>query len=107
LVLGSPGGPRIINATLQTMINVLDFKMPLLEAVHASRIHHQWMPDQIFVEPDSLDADSRERLTKLGHRIEGMDSIGDVQAVQRRADGLLIGVSDSRGDGKPAAASGT
>ena len=107
LVLGSPGGPRIINATLQTMINVLDFKMPLLEAVHASRIHHQWMPDQIFVEPDSLDADSRERLTKLGHRIEGMDSIGDVQAVQRRADGLLIGVSDSRGDGKPAAASGS
>src|SRR5207245_1105934 len=50
LVVGSPGGPRIITATLQTIINTLDYKMPLPEAVEAYRFHHQWLPDKLRIE---------------------------------------------------------
>ena len=103
LVLGSPGGPRIINAVLQTMVNVMDYKMPLLEAVHATRIHHQWMPDAIRFEKDSLDEDTREKLVLLGHKLTPIESIGDVQAIQRTAEGTLHGVSDIRSNGKPIA----
>ena len=102
LVVGSPGGPRIINATLQTIVNTLDFKMPLLEAVHATRIHHQWTPDSLSYESDSLDADVKQILTGLGHKLTPIETIGDVQAAQRRSDGSVVGVSDSRGEGKPA-----
>jgi gamma-glutamyltranspeptidase/glutathione hydrolase len=102
MVTGSPGGPRIINATLQSIINVVDFGMSPLDAVHATRIHHQWMPDKIYYERDSLDPDVLARLSHLGHKLDKMDSIGDVQAVVVGADGVKIGVSDSRGDGQPA-----
>ncbi len=104
LVAGSPGGPRIINAVLQTVVNVLDFNMPLLDAVHATRVHHQYMPDQLRVEADSLDGDTRARLLSMGHVLQPIAAIGDVQAIQRRPDGLLVGVSDSRSDGKPVSA---
>ena len=102
LVVGSPGGPRIINATLQTIINVIDFKMSLLDAVHATRIHHQWIPDVISHESRSLDPDTRQRLKALGHQLSDIDAIGDVQAAQRLESGRYVGVSDSRGEGKPA-----
>ena len=102
LVVGSPGGPRIINATLQTIINSLDFKMPLREAVHATRIHHQWTPDKISYESDSLDADVKQQLSGLGHKLAPIETIGDVQAAQRLPDGSLVGTSDSRGEGKAA-----
>lgn len=101
MAVGSPGGPRIINATLQTIINVIDFKMPLLAAVHAARVHHQWMPDTIYLESASLDSETRGTLLSYGHQLTAIEAIGDVQAVQRLPDGTLVGVSDSRGDGKP------
>ena len=50
LVVGAAGGPRIISATLQTILNVLDFHMPVTKAVEAPRVHHQWLPDQLNVE---------------------------------------------------------
>jgi gamma-glutamyltranspeptidase / glutathione hydrolase len=103
LVLGSPGGPRIINAVLQTIVNVLDFKMPLLEAVHSTRIHHQWLPNEIKVEDKSLDEDTKITLAQMGHQWKPIHNIGDVQAVQVRSDRLMIGVSDSRSDGRPVA----
>jgi gamma-glutamyltranspeptidase/glutathione hydrolase len=103
LVVGSPGGPRIINAVLQTVINVVDFKMALPDAVHATRVHHQWMPDAIRVEAGALDEDTATRLRAMGHQITPIQSIGDVQAIHRDNDGILHGVSDLRSDGKPVA----
>jgi gamma-glutamyltranspeptidase/glutathione hydrolase len=76
--------------------------MAPLEAVHATRIHHQWMPDKIYYERDSLDTDVSARLSQMGHKLGKMEAIGDVQAVVVAADGAKIGVSDSRGDGQPA-----
>ena len=101
MVVGSPGGPRIINAVLETIVNVIDFKMPLLEAVHATRIHHQWMPDSLKVEAKSLDLETKKTLVAKGHKISSIKFIGDVQAIQKRNDGMWIGVSDSRSDGRP------
>jgi gamma-glutamyltranspeptidase/glutathione hydrolase len=51
LITGSPGGSRIITAVLQQVVNVIDFKMPVDEAVSAPRLHHQWQPDQVYAEP--------------------------------------------------------
>jgi gamma-glutamyltranspeptidase/glutathione hydrolase len=76
--------------------------MPLLEAVHATRIHHQWTPDALSFESDSLDADVKQALTSLGHKLTPIETIGDVQAAQRLSDGGIVGVSDSRGEGMPA-----
>ena len=101
LVAGSPGGPKIISATLQTMINVIDFKLPLLDAVHALRIHHQWLPDQLKVEPNRLSAEDSLTLKNRGHTVTPTESIGEVQAILRTADGTWEGVSDSRAEGVP------
>jgi gamma-glutamyltranspeptidase/glutathione hydrolase len=68
LVTGSPGGSRIITAVLQVIVNVLDFKMPVNEAVAAPRLHHQWRPEDVFVEP-GFDADTLGDLTARGHKI--------------------------------------
>jgi len=100
LAVGSPGGPRIISATLQTILNVIDFKMPLADAVHATRIHNQWLPDRTQVEPGGLTPAVQAELTRMGHHIVVGSSIGDVQAVGYEG-GHLVGVSDTRAEGKP------
>jgi gamma-glutamyltranspeptidase/glutathione hydrolase len=69
LVLGSPGGPRIITTVLQVALNVLDFRMAPQEAVDAPRIHHQWLPDEIFAEPQALSPDTEGALRGLGYTI--------------------------------------
>ncbi len=101
LVVGSPGGSRIINATLQTIINSIDYGMSLDDAVHAFRIHQQWLPDLLYVEPNGFSEAVLESLKKMGYTISsGQEEIGDVQAVARDGDSW-IGVSDTRSDGKP------
>ncbi len=99
MVLGSPGGPRIITATLQTILNVLAFKMPLTDAVNAGRIHQQWLPDQLQVEKDRIPNAAINGLKKLGHNVVVRDeTFGDVQAIL--VDGKqVIGVSDNRSEG--------
>lgn len=68
LVLGSPGGPTIINTVLQTIVNVLDHRMSVRQAVSAPRVHHQWMPDEVRYEDGALNADVRATLERYGHR---------------------------------------
>ncbi len=67
--VGSPGGPRIINAVLQTIVNVIDFEMNLQQAIDAPRIHHQWLPDKLYHEPFGLSADTASALTRRGHML--------------------------------------
>lgn len=101
LVVGSPGGSRIITATLQTILNTIDHKMSLADAVHAYRIHHQWFPDEIRIEKGGLEQSVKEELESYGHTIkEHSWSIGDVQAIAREGDNW-VGVSDTRSDGVP------
>jgi len=70
LVLGSPGGSRIITATLEAAINVIDYGMEPQAAVNAPRIHYQGVPDRIFVEPGALSADTRKILESSGYHLE-------------------------------------
>ncbi|MBI2602392.1 MAG: gamma-glutamyltransferase [Deltaproteobacteria bacterium] len=101
LILGAQGGPRIISSVLQTISNVIDFKMPLPDAVHAKRIHHQWLPDHIRTETDGLPKDVMRTLEAKGHTIkESSAPTGDVQAIGR-IHGGWIGVSDTRSEGQP------
>ena len=67
LVLGSPGGGRIINTVLQVVLNVVDHRLPLADAVRAPRVHHQWKPNRIFWERPGLAADVRKNLLGMGH----------------------------------------
>nr|NIO09266.1 gamma-glutamyltransferase [Deltaproteobacteria bacterium] len=78
LVVGASGGPRIISATVQTILNALDFAMPIKDAVAAPRIHHQWKPDQLRVEEGIPEA-TRESLQRRGHQIKSNRSVGTVQ----------------------------
>jgi gamma-glutamyltranspeptidase / glutathione hydrolase len=69
LILGTPGGSRIITAVMLTMLNVIDYGMDLQEAVDAPRIHQQWQPEATFVEDRALSPDTRLILTGMGHKL--------------------------------------
>jgi len=102
MVVGSPGGPRIISATLLTILNSLEFNLPLVDAVHHARIHHQWMPDLLRVEPKTIPADVQKSLESMGHKLKEVEEIGDVQAIRREGD-KWVAVSDTRSEGRPLA----
>jgi len=100
LVTGSPGGPRIISAVLQTILNVIDYGMDVAAAVAAPRIHHQWDPDLLYVEP-AVPRDVVEGLRRRGHRVEVSPrdwSAAESIAIDRER-GLHLGGSDPRRDG--------
>jgi gamma-glutamyltranspeptidase / glutathione hydrolase len=86
MVLGSPGGPRIITATLETILNMIDYGMNTQEAVDAPRLHHQWMPDVLFAEPFALSPDTKALLEQMGYRIQEQKPWGAVALI---ASGML------------------
>lgn len=97
MVVGTPGGPTIINTVLETILNVLDFHMNMQEAVDQPRIHHQWLPDTLTVEK-TVSPDTIELLKQRGHDIRVVPSIGEVAAI--RVEGQWIeGAPDGRTDG--------
>jgi gamma-glutamyltranspeptidase / glutathione hydrolase len=69
MVVGSPGGSRIITITLEVLLNLIDYGMEPQEAVNAPRIHHQWLPDVVAAEPNALSADTAELLQARGYTI--------------------------------------
>ena len=84
MVVGTPGGSRIITAVLQTIINVIDYGMNVQEAVDAPRFHQQWLPDTTNVEPFALTPDTRKILEAMGHKF------GDAQPANHLA-AILVG----------------
>jgi gamma-glutamyltranspeptidase/glutathione hydrolase len=120
LVLGTPGGARIITTVLEVMVNVIDHGMTLQEAVDAPRIHHQWLPDTLAAEPFALSADTVSALTRMGYRVvplepwgagNAAEAIGIAPSDEAQAKALgfprpgrLYGASDSRAPAGSAAA---
>lgn len=96
--LGSPSGTRIINCVAQTLLNIFEFKMPLYEAVAATRIHHQFAPDEIKIEEPFLNPKIERKLAERGHKITHAKLGCSVQAIKKEKKGW-IGVSDPRGEG--------
>ena len=100
--LGARGGPRILTAVLQSVINMIDFDMNIQQAIDAPRIHHQWFPDEITSEPFGMSTDTRKVLEKLGHKFsEKPSNIAQVTAIAiEEKTGVRLGAVDARGDGE-------
>jgi gamma-glutamyltranspeptidase/glutathione hydrolase len=101
MVVGASGGSQIISGVLQVVSNVVDFGMDPQEAVAAPRVHHQWLPDELVVEPGT----PREVVAGLegrGHVVVVKDHFSSVQVVVRGPDGVLSGGADPRNGGWPA-----
>lgn len=98
MVAGSSGGSTIPTTVFQVAVNVLDFGMNIQEAVEAGRFHHQWLPDYIRIEKNSIDSITLEKLTKMGHELKIWPAIGRVNAIQILPDGSKMGGADNRGN---------
>jgi len=97
MVLGTPGGSTIITSVFQTILNVIDFNMGMQEAVDAKKFHHQWLPDFLVVEKNTLNTNLNENLKKMGHKINERSSLGRMDCILIE-NGILEGGADKRGD---------
>ena len=121
LIVGTPGGSRIITTVLQIIVNVIDYGMDLQTAVDAPRIHHQWLPDTLAGEPMAISDPARKSLTAMGYAVVALEPWGTGNAAEvigiAPSDaalahslgfanpGLLYGASDSRAPAGSAASS--
>ncbi len=100
MVTGTPGGATIITTVFQTISNVLDYGMDVVQAVNAPRVHHQHLPDQIQFEAGGLHPSVVRELEALGHTVaERRGTSGDVQMILVAGD-TLTAWSDRRGGGR-------
>lgn len=97
LVVGTPGGSTIITSVFQTLMNILEFNLSTDQAVNAPKFHHQWLPDQVFIEAGFPDT-TRKRLEAMGYKMEDCQPIGRTEVIKVNAKGLLEAVGDNRGD---------
>ena len=99
--IGSPGGTTIPNTVLEVICNVIDHGMNIQAAIDAPRVHHQWLPDEIKIEPLGLSEDTQRALRALGHTFATKrESLGDAQGVMIEEDtNMRLGASDARQEG--------
>jgi len=97
MVVGTPGGSTIITSVFQTILNVIDFKKPIQEAVTVPRFHSQWLPDQVDVEKNALSDGAMQILTSKGYVFKPRGSIGRVDAILKTKKGYQGG-ADPRGE---------
>src|SRR5437764_1386778 len=96
MVIGSPGGSRIITITLEAILNVIDHGMTIQEAIDAPRVHHQWLPDTVYLEPSALSRDSMQTLAGMGYEFH------EQPATWRLAEGILAGAPSIAAPAAPA-----
>lgn len=99
LVTGSPGGPTIINTVFQVITNVIDHKMPVMQAVEFPRFHHQWQPNTISHDRFGISPDTSALLTAMGHALNERPNVvgGDAETVAIDPETKLrLGAADPR-----------
>jgi gamma-glutamyltranspeptidase / glutathione hydrolase len=100
VVVGAAGGPTIISATAQVLLNVVDWKLDAQAAVAAPRIHDQWFPDELRVEPEIV-RDVVDNLTRRGHKVQEAAHIGTANVLVRTDRGIEAG-AEPRSPSAPA-----
>lgn len=101
--VGARGGPRIISAVIQTVINVIDHDMDIQQAIDAPRIHHQWLPDEILYEPFGMSPDTMLVLQNYGQKFsEKPGYVASATGIMIGKEGVRLGAIDARSDGESA-----
>ncbi|MGB8194508.1 MAG: gamma-glutamyltransferase [Chitinophagaceae bacterium] len=97
LVVGTPGGTTIPTSVFQTLVNILDFELTAEEAVNKPKFHHQWLPDELYLERD-FPENITVRLKQIGYTINSRGQIGRTEVIKIYPDGKIEAVADKRGD---------
>ncbi len=97
LVAGTPGGTTITTSVFQTLVDILEFDMSAEDAVNKPKFHHQWLPDQVFIESD-FPMSVREELEKMGYKLTLRTGIGRTEVIKITPDGKITAVGDKRGE---------
>ncbi|BFG70095.1 gamma-glutamyltransferase [Sediminibacterium sp. KACHI17] len=97
LTIGTPGGTTIPTSVFQALVNLIDFKMDLDEAINKPKFHHQWFPDEVVIERDFL-ADTKKQLEAMGYRVKERSAIGRTEGIRILPNGRRESVADKRGD---------
>ncbi len=98
MVVGSPGGSRIITITLQTVLNVIDYGMTPQDAVDAPRIHHQWLPDEVYYETNGLSPDTLGILRTMGYKMVEQTPWGAAELILVGLPGTEVASRTSSGN---------
>ena len=98
IIVGTPGGSTIITSVYQTITNIIDYDLSAYDAIASCRVHHQWLPDLIYLEEDCIDSITRIELRDLGYTLKERDPIGKVEVILIQADGSIEAAGDPRGD---------
>jgi gamma-glutamyltranspeptidase/glutathione hydrolase len=97
LVIGTPGGTTIPTSVFQTIINILEFNMSTEDAVWKPKFHHQWLPDEVYLEKNFPDA-TRKSLEGMGYKIVDRNGIGRTEVIKVLSDKKFEAIADNRGD---------
>lgn len=103
MVIGSPGGSRIITITLESVMNVIDYGLDPQEAIDAPRFHHQWLPDEIAVEPLALSPDTKQALINMGYKIVEQPPWGAAEGIEVTPEAASPTTAPVKGPPDPAA----
>jgi gamma-glutamyltranspeptidase/glutathione hydrolase len=101
MTVGAAGGPKIITQVVLAISNVIDLHDDLETALKRPRFHHQWSPDELWIE-NTFAQDVRDKLTAMGHKLDVSPPAGATQAIVVKPDGSLVGASEPRLSGKAA-----
>jgi gamma-glutamyltranspeptidase/glutathione hydrolase len=97
IVVGTPGGTTIPTSVYQTLVDLIDFKMTLTDAVNKPKFHHQWLPDEILVERN-FDENVTKQLEQMGYKVTARGTIGRTDAIMILNDKTIEAVGDNRGE---------
>lgn len=97
IIAGTPGGTTIPTSVYQTLVDIIDFNMSPEDAVNKPKFHHQWLPDELYLE-NTFDKSVAEELKKMGYKISIKFGIGRTEVILRKPDGTIVAVGDNRGE---------
>ena len=99
LVLGSPGGSKIITTVAQSIVNICRFNLTVTETTAQGRFHHQWLPDKLYLEEGAFDINVKQDLLGWGQNVAERKPYSDLQLLKIESDFLITGASDPRNRG--------